>query len=73
MSSIETPDCPKCGASMIIRISTLTRVRFWGCTDYPACAETLPVVEGETALRRDDPSLPSDRFRTNDKRRWERE
>jgi hypothetical protein len=39
------PVCPKCGIPMVVR--TVTRgerrgERFWGCTNYPRCRETVP-------------------------------
>ncbi|WP_018137580.1 MULTISPECIES: nuclease-related domain-containing protein [unclassified Thioalkalivibrio] len=38
-----TPDCPKCGSTMVRRKARKgTRVgqEFWGCSQYPACRET---------------------------------
>jgi restriction system protein len=34
--------CPKCGASMVVRVNKRTGERFWGCLSYPRCRGTLP-------------------------------
>jgi restriction system protein len=38
-----TPNCPKCGASMIERSNRATGQRFWGCTSYPKCRGTIAI------------------------------
>jgi len=35
-----TPDCPKCGAAMILRTNRRSHEPFWGCSKYPACRGT---------------------------------
>ncbi|MGH8112258.1 MAG: restriction endonuclease [Rhodanobacteraceae bacterium] len=37
-----TPDCPKCGATMLKRENRDTRQGFWGCPNYPRCRGTRP-------------------------------
>lgn len=39
------PSCPRCGRPMILRTArkgARAGSRFWGCTGYPKCRETLP-------------------------------
>ena len=36
----ETPDCPVCGGAMVLRTSSRTGNRFWGCRAYPDCRGT---------------------------------
>ena len=44
-STSESPDCPKCGSKMVLRIAksgTNVGKQFWGCTHYPQCRGLLP-------------------------------
>jgi hypothetical protein len=36
------PQCPECGKPMKQRTST--KGPFWGCTGYPACKGTQPII-----------------------------
>lgn len=38
-----TPDCPKCGVSMVERSNRATGLRFWGCISYPKCRGTIAI------------------------------
>jgi restriction system protein len=38
-----TPTCASCGVKMVVREGK--RGRFWGCTHYPRCKNTLPMRE----------------------------
>lgn len=41
------PVCPNCGRPMLIRTQKkgeLQGRQFWGCSDYPQCRATLPIV-----------------------------
>ncbi|MBU4349933.1 topoisomerase DNA-binding C4 zinc finger domain-containing protein [bacterium] len=43
--------CPKCGSPMILRIAkrgSNTGGKFYGCSNYPRCKETLPIGPIET-------------------------
>jgi len=42
------PDCPACGKAMVERVAkrgAQTGRRFWGCSGFPACRGTRPVVD----------------------------
>jgi ssDNA-binding Zn-finger/Zn-ribbon topoisomerase 1 len=39
---------------MALRRSSKTRMRFWGCADYPQCDGTLGIKEDGTAEGDDD-------------------
>jgi len=44
--------CPKCGSPMILRIAkrgTNAGGKFYGCSNYPRCKETLPIDPIETS------------------------
>lgn len=75
---IENVKCPLCDGPMTSRKNNTTGQRFWGCNAYPKCYGTRN-TDGEFVPRRTtgdesagDPedSLPSDRQRANDRRRW---
>lgn len=41
-----TPDCPKCGSTMVIRTAkhgANSGSKFWGCPNYPKCRGTRPI------------------------------
>ena len=43
--------CPKCGAPMVLRTARKGRNaggKFYGCSNYPRCKETLPIDPTET-------------------------
>lgn len=72
-------ECPKCGARMESRKNRSTGQLFWGCTRYPQCKgtrntdgdapkDTLTDARDEEAEA--ESSMPSDRQRSNDRRRW---
>lgn len=45
---VSTPACPKCGAVMqrrVARQGSNAGQEFWGCSKFPACKGTLPLVE----------------------------
>ena len=74
---MEETTCPTCGGPMTPRMSS--HGKFWGCTSYPSCKGTRNVMgqantrcESDTMRRRgdEDASMPSDRQRDNDRRRW---
>ncbi len=44
-----TPTCPSCGIKMTSRSSTGEGRRFWGCTNYPRCKETITGTAGSPA------------------------
>ena len=35
-----TPDCPRCGSTMVERTNRRANSTFWGCTTFPACRGT---------------------------------
>jgi hypothetical protein len=37
-------DCPSCGAVRVFRAHRRTGEAFWGCSAFPACEETAPLV-----------------------------
>lgn len=73
--AIENIKCPQCGGPMVSRANKKTGQRFWGCRAYPECTGTRD-TDGESnrdRLPEDDSIenlLPSERQRSNDKRRW---
>lgn len=47
LASTETaarPDCPRCGAKMVIRNTRREGKFFWGCSDFPRCRATRDAV-----------------------------
>lgn len=38
-----SPDCPRCGRSMVIRTAKRGRTQFWGCPGFPGCRGTRPI------------------------------
>lgn len=34
--------CNKCGCAMILRIRKSDNARFWGCSNFPNCKNTVP-------------------------------
>ena len=38
------PTCASCGTKLVERTPTKGGHRFWGCSDYPKCKSTLPMV-----------------------------
>ncbi len=45
VSTEKSPQCPKCGDEMILRIARSganAGSRFWGCSNYPTCRAILP-------------------------------
>ena len=40
-----TRKCPSCHSDMVIRLRSIDGVRIWGCSSYPRCRQTLPVVD----------------------------
>jgi ribosomal protein S27AE len=47
---IDSPKCPKCGQSMILRTRKSDGNKFWGCKLFPACKGTLNYTEGESPV-----------------------
>jgi ssDNA-binding Zn-finger/Zn-ribbon topoisomerase 1 len=56
------------------------RGKFWGCMSYPSCRGTRDVMgaaqtrfESDTVRRGgdEDDSMPTDRWKQRDRRRWE--
>lgn len=44
--SESTPDCPKCGESMVIRTAKRGKnvgEQFWGCSKFPKCRSTIAI------------------------------
>ena len=71
----ENVTCPECDGPMVPRTSQYGK--FWGCKAYPRCKGTRN-VEGEAPQRFDNDSyqeaeetLPSERQRGNDRKRWD--
>ena len=50
LATSTTPDCPKCGNSMVKRTakkgSNAGNI-FWGCTNYPKCSGIVPLLSDE--------------------------
>ena len=74
----ENLTCPHCGGGMTPRLSASGK--FWGCNAYPKCRGTRDVMgEANTRFQSDtvrrggdeDASMPSDRWRQRDRKRWE--
>ena len=45
-ASVESPTCPKCGATMLLRTARSganAGGQFWGCPNFPKCRSMLPV------------------------------
>lgn len=45
-----TKHCPKCGRPMVLRTASKgpnPGSRFWGCSTYPQCRQTMPVAGGD--------------------------
>jgi ssDNA-binding Zn-finger/Zn-ribbon topoisomerase 1 len=45
------PPCPKCGATMIVRIAKRGEHKgnkFYACPNYPECRSFIPIKEGLT-------------------------
>jgi ssDNA-binding Zn-finger/Zn-ribbon topoisomerase 1 len=68
----DIPDCPECGSPMRIRTNRATQDEFWGCSMYPQCRGTIAINKPDPRQQSllEDPS-PSERQRSNDRRRWE--
>lgn len=72
---MEPTTCPICEGPMTSRANRTTGQRFWGCNAYPQCKGTRN-TDGEAprAIQEEprdrDLGLPSDRQRSNDRRRW---
>lgn len=74
---LENVTCPECEGPMVPRTSS--HGKFWGCKSFPKC-RGLRDANGDAkrersqwrplGARSDEPSLPSDRQRGNDRRRW---
>ena len=46
-SSSDTPNCPLCGESMVLRISkkrSNSGNQFWGCPSFPRCRGTAELI-----------------------------
>ena len=47
-----TPACPECGSAMVRRIARRgpsAGEEFWGCSTFPTCRSTLPILEDTPA------------------------
>lgn len=56
-----TPDCPKCGSSMVLRTAKKGRNRggqFYGCSKYPACRGIVPYEPPETEVASEGTPTP---------------
>lgn len=63
--------CPDCDAVMVLRTNSITRERFWGCSNFPECHGTRRYDLDTMEVRRPDrDELPSDKYRRADKQRW---
>jgi len=66
--------CPKCGKSMIVRMSRKGK-RFVGCTGYPDCKNTYPIPQkgyiNPTPTPCSECNAPIVRVKAKDKRGWE--
>ncbi len=77
IAMIEETLCPLCRGKMTSRENRSTGQRFWGCNNYPTCKGTRN-TDGEARSPgnrfeesyEDRHTLPSDRRRDNDRRRW---
>lgn len=73
---IEETLCPICNGPMVSRKSGATGQRFWGCKQFPKCKGTrntdgeAPRQWDERMNTLDDGDMPSERQRSNDRRRW---
>ena len=38
--AVQPPNCPLCGAVMIVRRNRLNHGSFWGCLQWPMCTGT---------------------------------
>jgi ssDNA-binding Zn-finger/Zn-ribbon topoisomerase 1 len=71
----ENVTCPLCEGPMTSRANKSTGQRFWGCNAFPKCRGTRN-TDGDAPRSRDDEEserehdLPSNRARSNDRRRW---
>ncbi len=48
LDSASMPLCPKCGAEMVLRTAKRganAGNQFWGCSNYPRCRQTRPLVD----------------------------
>jgi ssDNA-binding Zn-finger/Zn-ribbon topoisomerase 1 len=77
MAKPENVTCPLCDGPMTPRMSA--HGKFWGCQDYPRCRGTRNVMGDANTPRQgdavrhggdEDASMPSDRWRDRDRRRW---
>jgi ssDNA-binding Zn-finger/Zn-ribbon topoisomerase 1 len=72
---IENVKCPQCDGPMTSRKNSATGQRFWGCNAYPKCRGTRN-TDGEAMGERGERNaseidmMPSERQRSNDRRRW---
>ena len=56
---------------MRLRMNRTTGEKFYGCSQYPSCTGTRQFSGEGDETRSDLPSLPSERQRRDDRRRWE--
>lgn len=38
---VPSPNCPRCGSQMRLRINRRDKIKFWGCSRYPNCKGSL--------------------------------
>jgi hypothetical protein len=46
--AVSTPSCTRCGQSMVVRRRRSDLNRFYGCSAFPRCRHTQPLVPGPT-------------------------
>ena len=49
---LATPACPACGMAMVRRMArrgSYAGEEFWGCSTYPTCRGTAPILEQAAA------------------------
>jgi ssDNA-binding Zn-finger/Zn-ribbon topoisomerase 1 len=63
--------CPICDGAMRLRTNRATDEQFYGCARYPDCIGTRKFDGEGDETRSDRSSLPSERQRRNDRRRWD--
>jgi hypothetical protein len=54
---MESPTCPRCGSSMVLRTARSGRNaggKFWGCIRYPTCRGTLDHTDNQEAYQDSD-------------------
>lgn len=73
---IKETTCPLCNGPMVRRTARADGRKFWGCARFPECRGTRNTDGEATGRTKDDgqgeaTGAPSERWRLNDRRRWE--